>query len=646
MDKRNLLALVLITIIITGWLFWQSMNSVKQRPEDTLRDTTGQVVPTREKPDKDMIPSKSDPTARVEEPIEVAEDTTGTQNPDLIYGRYFSQFASGKREIVTIETELVKAVISSKGATILRWELKDFKKWDGEPTQLLWEKGGGQLYPKFLTSDAKKIDTRNLFFELDNQKDYYKIKGDQKLTLTAKLDLGNNKSLIKRYTFHGNTYTIDTEIKLENLDDVLHSSRGYEYYWSGGLRYQEKNSVDESNEALVMASLGGEIEEIDASDIGEDVGTGNSGLTGRIEYTAIKTKYFTAAIMPVPNGSFDGTVDLWGTSREILKGAQKYNSTVEYYDMSYRIPYNGGVRTDSFRVYIGPIDYDIVKDYGLEQVVNLGWKWIVRPIGEYFMLPIFRFIHNFIPNYGFAIIIFSLLMKILLYPLSIQQMQSARKMKLLAPEMEKLREKYKDDQSQQQKETMKLYSEYGINPAGGCLPLLLQMPILYALFTIMRTAIDLRQADFMLWITDLSVPDTLIDLGFKLPLIGLDQFSGLALLMGITLFFQQKLTITDPRQKAMVYMMPVMFTLMFSAFPAGLNLYYFVFNLFGIIQQIYINKYSKNQPTLADLKKSPKKEGWLQKKMREAQEITEARSNPGSGKPYQSKKKKKSGGKK
>jgi YidC/Oxa1 family membrane protein insertase len=170
------------------------------------------------------------------------------------------------------------------------------------------------------------------------------------------------------------------------------------------------------------------------------------------------------------------------------------------------------------------------------------------------------------------------------------------------------------------------------------LPLLLQMPILYSMWSVLRTSIDLRQADFIWWITDLSLPDTIVT--FPVAILGIKHISGLALLMGVTLFFQQKLTITDPRQKALVYMMPIMFTLMFSNFPAGLNLYYFMFNLLGIIQQIYINKFSRKRLTLEDLKKMPKKEGWIQKKMKQAQEIAESQGKSAPNAPYQNTKSK------
>ena len=276
--------------------------------------------------------------------------------------------------------------------------------------------------------------------------------------------------------------------------------------------------------------------------------------------------------------------------------------------------------------------YDTLATMGLTDIINFGWKWIIKPIGEYFMLPTLRLIHSGIPNYGIAIILFALLMKALLYPLGITQMKSARKMQLVAPLMNEIREKYKDDNQTQQQEMMKLYSQYGINPAGGCLPLVLQMPFLYALYSVLNLNIELRQAEFLsTWLYDLSVPDVIFNLPFKLPLVNIDKFSGLALLMGATLFIQQKQAVTDPRQKALVYMMPVMMTLMFSSLPAGLNLYYFVFNIVAIGQTIWQAKFSKTKLTLADLRKEPAKESWLQRKMREAQNVADAqgKSIPG-----------------
>jgi YidC/Oxa1 family membrane protein insertase len=250
------------------------------------------------------------------------------------------------------------------------------------------------------------------------------------------------------------------------------------------------------------------------------------------------------------------------------------------------------IQSDSFMVYIGPLEYNLLKSYhiGLEQIVGLGWKWVIRPIAEYVMLPAFQFLHKYIPNYGLVIIIFAILLKLLLNPLTISSMKSMRKMQALQPMMEEIKEKYKEDQQKMNQAIMNLYKEYKINPLGGCLPMFLQLPILYALWAIFRSDIVLRQSNFIWWIKDLSIPDTILRLPFTLPFFGMNQISGLATLMAVTQFIQTKMTTTDPRQKFIVYFMPIMMWLIFNNFPAGLNLYYFVYNLLAIGQQYMLNR--------------------------------------------------------
>jgi YidC/Oxa1 family membrane protein insertase len=181
-----------------------------------------------------------------------------------------------------------------------------------------------------------------------------------------------------------------------------------------------------------------------------------------------------------------------------------------------------------------------------------------------------------------------------------------KRMQALTPLMNEIREKYKDDSNKQNQQIMNLYKEYGVNPAAGCLPMLLQMPILFALYAVFRSSIGLRQSAFMFWINDLSIPDAVLRLPFTIPLFGITDVSGLALAMGVTMFLQQKMTVTDPRQKAMVWMMPVLMTLMFNSLPSGLNLYYFVFNLLAIGQQVWFNKRTGDEPLR---KVDPKKGG-------------------------------------
>ena len=595
MERNNILAFVLIGIVIIGYSIWMGTNSENV---EVTSDSTGVEV-------------LNESTPEILESIKVEPQKLDSTAISSRYGIWFSKFVDGKEKTITIENDLLTAKFSTRGATIDGWLLKDYKQWNGEPVEMLW-KDDKQVFMNFFTMDGKSIDTRDLIFDIEGLKaNYYKLTGKDSLTIDAYLKINENKYIQKTLTFYGDKYHINTDVTLVGMEDVL-PKRGYNFLWEGGVKYQEYNSVDESNEALGMAVFNGEKEELDADDTDEKF---EVSPTGKVDFVGVKNKYFAAAIIPQ---NFDGTVDLIGYRYGVAN-----EGFVEKYTMSIRQPYVGGKQTNSYQVYIGPLDYDVVVGYGIEKLVNFGWQ-LFRLIGENILMPFFNLVHMFIPNWGVTIIVFSIILKFVLYPLSRKQLKSAQKMKLLTPEITAIREKYADDMSKQQQETMALYSSYGVNPVGGCLPLLLQMPILYALWQLFRSNIDLRQAEFLsFWITDLSVPDTIVNFGFSL--MGIKSISGLALAMGVTMFVQQKMTITDPRQKSMVYMMPFMFTLMFSYFPSGLNLYYFTFNLLGIGQQVYINYFSKNRPTLEDMKKSPKKEGWLQRKMREAQELAEAR---------------------
>jgi YidC/Oxa1 family membrane protein insertase len=253
--------------------------------------------------------------------------------------------------------------------------------------------------------------------------------------------------------------------------------------------------------------------------------------------------------------------------------------------------------------------------------MRFALDFMVRPIAQYFIIPFFTFLHSFIPNYGLVIIVFAIALKILLNPLTKKQTESMRRMSGLNPKMTAIREKFKDDPTKANQQIMKLYKEEGINPASGCLPLLLQLPILYALFGVFRSTIELRQTPFFGWITDLAAPDVIFNLPFKIPIFNIDQVAGLATLMGITMIVQQKLTVTDPKQKAMVWLMPIMFTLIFFNFPSGLNLYYFIFNLLSIGQQIYTTKFKPPPP-------EPVKKDKVQKKsfMQRVEEFTKKRN--------------------
>jgi len=596
-SKNSLIAALLMGLVFVGWVVWQQSYYIKPA-------------------EKIVTEKKSTPVTK-EEQSKAKTITSDSLQKVQKFGS-FSSFSEGSEKIITIETDLYTAKISSKGVSLVEYTLKNFKKWDKVPTQLIKEREG-QLFLIFRAMDGTNIDSRKLFFDLSTENDNIVLSKKESKVLKGKLEVEPGKFIEKEFVFKGNKYDFDCNITLNNLEEYI-PRNGYNLCWEGGLAYQEKNSVDESGLADVVVSQYGKIEEFST-----DEWKGESKVyEGTIDYAAIKLKYFGLAIMPQPYQSYEGYVDAFGK-----KVGLKDKGFNEVYDISFRIPYKGGNQVKKFNIYLGPLDYNIIEDYKLGDMVSFGWRYGIRQIGEYFILPLVELIYSLIGNWGISLIIFAFIMKALLYPFSVSQMRSASKMKLLQPEIQKVRDKFADDNTTQQREVMKLYGEYGINPASGCLPLLLQMPILFALFAVLRNTMPLRQAEFIWWINDLSAPDIIFHLGFSI--FGISSITGLALLMGITMFFQQKLTVTDPRQKSMIYIMPVMFTLMFAYLPSGLNLYYFIFNILSIAQQIYMNKFATSKVSLEEMKKSPKKESWMQRKMREAQEMAEQQQRAKSG---------------
>lgn len=611
MDKQTTFAFVLIGLILITWLYFNSPEP-KKAP---IKKNDSTLVENKKQPENKTQAE----TLKVESKVDTAKET----GP-------FVESNSGER-IITVETDLAKFEITSKGARIKRYYLKQYNTWYyadkkeddfyNRHVQLVNPKDGGDLNLVFVTKDGKFVNTSTLDFDIDKSNFYYSIKGKDSLVFNCSFIFDGNKKIGKNYTIYANNYESKIEVQFENMQEIISGMR-YDLAWEKGINFVEENSTDEANYANASAYAGGEQEIIDASSVGDKV---QKDMNGKIDWVGVRNKYFAVILSPV-NPNQEGGARFEGVHKATSRGQK------EIYSASLKVPFNGAAKqNDFYKLYLGPVDYDILKSYGdnYQAIYDFGsffgLRFITRPISEYILLPIFQFLHEFIPNYGFVIIIFSLLIKIALHPLSKQSMKSMKKMQLLQPKIAELKEKYKDDQQRVQKETMKLYQTYGINPAGGCLPTLLQMPILFALFTFFNVAIELRHEPFILWITNLSSPDIIYTLPFKVPLFGVSSISGLALLLGVTMFLQQKQTVKDPSQAAMVYIMPVMFTLMFMNFSSGLNLYYFMFNLFSIAQQAIYNK-QKGNVELVPVE-NPKKQGFFAKMMDAAEKQSQAQKS-------------------
>mgnify|MGYP001032093576 CR=1 FL=1 len=606
MDRNTVLAFILIGLVLMLWLWYNTPDpsTIQKMSQDTTQ------VQTSPKKETEAITSKSESISKQEGEKEFV-DTLGV---------YFSNIELGKNRYLTVETPLYKVEINSTGGKFNRVFLKKYKEWYGGHVQLINTKDGGDLNLSFVTRDGKLISTTYFEFQPEFSENFINLTDKDSVTKSFVLKITDTSFIRKKFTFYKDRYFVRVDFEFKGMEKVISGNR-YSLDWENGIRFVEKNTFDEATFAKVDYYAANELFNFDATSFGEKI---EKKISGVFDWVGIRNKYFVITILPLQQDP-DGLLELRGEKKALRNGG-----VIDKYSISISKNVNNFVYAkDAYNIYFGPIEYNTLKEHHptMTSIVDfgsfLGLTFIIRPIAEYLMLPLLKFLHSFIPNYGIVIIIFSIIIKILLHPLTKQSMNSMKKMQLLQPMMNEIREKYKDDPQKMNQEVMKLYQTYGINPAGGCLPILLQMPILIALYGLFRATIELRQQPFILWITDLSVPDTIVHLPFRLPIFMINEISGLALLLGLTMFIQQKMTVTDPKQKALVYIMPILLTLLFNSFPSGLNLYYFMFNLFSIAQQYYMNKFSKPIELKPVDRKS--KKGFMQRLMEQAEQNAKER---------------------
>ena len=464
-------------------------------------------------------------------------------------------------QTINIKTNLYDLELSNKnGGSFVSYSLYKYKDHNGNLVNLIDALNSDNLTLGFVSVDGDQISL-NRNWSTFNTPRSITVNNDKKTLKFSTVYQG--KTLQKIFTFYPDKYNIDVDIVFDDPSSFI-SRNQYTLGWSGGLPPTEKNTSNDFQFFEGFASLGG-----------EHMGTkpkkgklSEENQKGSTLWSAIKTKYFISAIVPGQAG-IAARVE-----SELVEKRPIYSTEITQTTSS----------TNIFTVYLGPLDYNNLKEFGvgLESNVDLGWA-LFRPIGQLISWLLSK-MYAIIPNYGLVVIVFAFLIKLLLNPLTVKTFESTRKMQSLAPEINKIKEKYKNDPQKMSRAQMELYKSSGANPMGGCLPMLIQMPILVSVFSIFRSKIEFRGAPFFGWISDLSVPDTLVELGgFPINI--------LPVLMGSTMFIQQKMMAApnaDANQKTMMYVMNVFFLFLFYSFPSGLNLYYFVFNLLSIIQQKYL----------------------------------------------------------
>ncbi|HOT95907.1 MAG TPA: membrane protein insertase YidC [bacterium] len=473
---------------------------------------------------------------------------------------------------ITVETDLYTAVLSTRGGTLQGWTLKKYQKAPKEPVSLLPVNSRENLGLDFVTREEDTLRTGLYNFSCEAPDKLVADPAGTTITFTRQLDKG--RTISKSYTFHNGRYDFDLEVSLVGMGSLV-ADKSYELIAPNGLESSEVRMSEDMYYAKAAIAAAGRVNKI----------TKTAGVlekeSGSIEWVAVRTKYFAYAIIPrTAKGTFAtilGKEYAWSGDDKL-----KWKK----FAIGLGMPLVRDNSRDRFTIFIGPMHDDLLKSYkiGLEKFMDMGMK-IIQPF-SIAILWTFKKLYAVIPNYGLVLILFALIIKLITAPLTHKSTVSMKRMQALQPRMEELKEKYAKDPQKLNQETMKLYKEEGVNPMGGCLPILLQMPLLWALFIVFRTTISLRQQGFFWWIKDLSGPDTVYTLPFTIPWYG-NGVNILPILMGVTMIIQQKMSISDPKQKAMVYFMPIFMTLLFNNFPSGLNLYYTLFNIIAIIHQKY-----------------------------------------------------------
>jgi len=557
MDRKTILAFVLIALVLVLYplyMQWTGLNKKTTQPSVVGEDTTRVAVPQPVAQPADTVVTGK---AAVAAPQKTPTLVPASSEPE--------------REL-KVETPLYTALFTSQGGNLKSLVLKKYVDFKKEVIDLVGDgQNGHNLDVVFPDSN---FSLSAISFVSDNPDLSLSQKGEKKEIAFRFSSAG--LSVTKTYTFYADRYGFDLSLSVNGNSALL--GRKYYLAWASGMPATEKKDLKNLSEDLsyfaTYASIGGEMLENKGP---KDTSLMEFSRSGKTIWVASRSKYFVASLI-TPDSSGSGFYTSGKNAYDVVNGNQVLVGKRLSIRLEKEVP-NQPSFTHKFLIHIGPLDYWALGKYdiGLQDMVNLGWVGF-KPfaIG---ILWFFVNLHKIIPNYGVVIIIFTMLMKIIFFPLSRKMTKTSLLMAEMAPKINKLKEKYKEDKQKLNQEIFKLYREHKINPLGGCLPLLIQIPIFWGLFVLLKSTIEMRQAPFVGWIKDLSIADPY----YILPVI-----------MAVAMFFQQKMTMKDPRQKMLVYLMPAMFFFFFYGFAAGLTLYWTVYNILSVGEQYLIR--SQMQP--------------------------------------------------
>ncbi len=667
MDKKSIIGFVLIGLILFGYSWYQGKERDKaieaynaaqreqfiadsidraEHPEKYIEEVTEAALREQE---------RADAIAAHQQAASERFESELTRN----FGESLVAAMKGEEQFITLENDVMVMTLSNKGARIADVTLKEFTKYS--------EEGNRENVKMFEPKNAKfdlgfymrrgygesRLNTENFYFTASDVENFTDENGTEAQRVRMRLSVDEANALEFIYTMREGDYMVDFDVQFVGMDEWMRNTTAFDIALNNTSYQNERGYKNENMYTTLSYLFPGDrkVEKLGMAEVGKrGSGSRSETIQTEFEWFAFQQQFFSS-IMIADGGFANGEVGF-----DTYKPGTGY---IKDYKASVSVPFSVDKDTYGFKFYYGPNKYSLLKEYdlGLEKVVQLGGR-LVSWVNRWIVIPAFDLLSRFIGNYGLIILLLTLFIKLLIFPLTYKSMISSAKMRAIRPELAAIQAKYPKAQTDQQEmmksqqATMELYKKCGVSPMGGCLPMLIQFPVLIAMFRFFPTAIELRGESF-LWMKDLSTYDSVLNLPFNIPWYG-DHVSLMALIMAVTLFLYSKLTYKEQEQTAaapgmagmkfmMLYMMPIMMLMWMNNYASGLCYYYFVSQLITILINFAfrygINEEKMREKMLAKAKAASgkKQKSKWQLRLEEAQRQQEAMMKERERKQYRSK---------
>lgn len=611
---------MLIGIVLFAFSWFNRPTPEQIEAQRHYQDSLAQIEMTQQM----ELAQKEQQAAYLQDSINNLPDSVRLQSMRQRFGD-FAQAMAGQDQQTTIENDLLALRVSNKGGRIVSAQLKEYDDYEGNPL-MLFEEQSSALNFTLVTADNRVVNTADLYFQ--------PVEASAQ-GVTMRLAVGEGSYLDFIYTIQPDSYLVGFHIKGTGLNGLLApSTTALDMTWSQDIRQQEKGrSFEERYVSLNYKPVA------DKPDRLTETRDASKQFEERLRWMGYKDMFFSTVLIAGGEGFDKASLD----SKMFASG-----TTLKTFKTTAAVPFDlQGRQATELTYFFGPNKFALLKDldeaqpegqeWELEKLVPLGWG-IFRWVNQYFIIPLFDFLGSFISSYGLLIFLLTVIVKLILFPLTYKSYISSAKMRVLRPQVEEINAKYPGQEQalERQKATMELYSRAGASPMSGCLPMLLQMPILIALFMFFPSAIELRHQSF-LWANDLSTYDAIVSWEANIPLISTyfgNHISLFCLLMTITNIvytkFNMEMTNTGQQQmpgmQMMMYLMPLMFLVFFNQYASGLTYYYFISTLITILQTIFFRFTINEEKLLAKLeanKRKPQKRSTFMKRLEEMQKMQE-----------------------